>query len=60
MGDEREDAPDDIHDVEKYALIPDNHYLNLGSNLAFDFAARYLADQYDDVRATFRRKGAFK
>ena len=59
VGGEWEDAPDDIHDVEKYALIPDNHYLDLGSNLAFDFTARYLADRYDDVRAAFRRKGAF-
>ena len=59
MGDEWEDAPDDIQDTEKYALVPDNHYLDLGNKLAFDFAAQYLADRYDDVRTMFRRKGAF-
>jgi len=40
-------------------LVPKNHELDLGSKLAFDFAARYLADQYDEVRTLFRRKGAF-
>ena len=55
-----DDVPDDIQDIEKYALIPDKYYLDLGNKLAFDFAARYLADQYDDVRAMFRRKGAYR
>jgi len=59
MGDDWEDAPDDIQDTEKYVLVPDNHDLNLGNKLAFDFAAQYLADRYDDVRTMFRRKGAF-
>jgi len=60
IADEEEDAPDDIEDSEKYALVPDKYYLDLGNKLAFDFAARYLADQYDDVRAMFRRKGAYR
>ena len=59
MGDEWEDVPDDIQDIEKYAAVPDNHDLDLGNKLAFDFAAQYLADRYDDVRTMFRRKGAF-
>ena len=60
IADEEEDAPDDIQDTEKYALVPDKHYLDLGNKLVFDFAARYLANQYDDVRAMFRRKGAYR
>jgi hypothetical protein len=59
MGGEWEDAPDDIQNIEKYVLVPDNHYLDLGNKLAFDFAAQYLAAHYDDVRTMFRRKGAF-
>lgn len=59
MSDEWEDAPDDIQDTEKYALVPDSHYLDLGNKLAFDFTAQYLAARYDDVRTMFRRKGAF-
>jgi len=60
IADEEEDAPRDIHDIEKYALVPDKYYLDLGNKLVFDFAARYLADQYDAVRAMFRRKGAYR
>ena len=55
-----EEAPDDIHDIEKYVLVPDKHYLDLGNKLALEFAAQYLTDQYDDVRAMFRRKGAYR
>lgn len=58
-GDLGEDAPDDIDDSGKYVLVPNSHELDLGSKLAFEFAARYLADQYDEVRVLFRRKGAF-
>ena len=58
-GDIGEDAPDDIDDSGKYVLVPNSHELDLGSKLAFDFAARYLADQHDEVRTLFRRKGAF-
>ena len=57
--DDMEDPPDDIQDIEKYVLVPDSHELDLGNKLAFDFAAQYLADQYDEVRTIFRRKGAF-
>lgn len=53
-----EDAPSDIQDIEKYLLIPDNRYLDLGNKLAFDFAAQYLEDRHEDVRTMFRRKGA--
>ena len=59
-GDVGEDAPDDIHDFAKYVFVPDKHYLDLGNKLAFDFAAQFLADSYDDVRNMFRRKGAYR
>ena len=59
ISDEWEHAPDDIQDIEKYVMVPDNHDLDLGNKLAFNFAAQYLADQYDEVRTIFRRKGAF-
>jgi len=58
-GDLGDDAPDDVDDIGKYVLVPNIRELDLGSKLVFDFAARYLADQYDEVRTLFRRKGAF-
>ena len=57
--DEEEELPKDIHDLEKYLPIPNRYELDIGNRLAFNFAARYLAEQYDDVRAMFRRKGAY-
>jgi len=60
IADEEEDTPADIQDTDKYALVPDKYYFDLGNKLVFDFAARYLVDQYDDVRAMFRRKGAYR
>ena len=59
-GGEGEDAPDDVHDFGKYVLVPDKHYLDLGNKLAFDFAAQFLADRYDDVRNMFRGKRAYR
>jgi len=58
--DEENEIPDDIHDVGKYVPVPDRQDLDLGNRLAFNFAAQYLAEQYDDVRNIFRRKGAYR
>ena len=33
IADEEEDAPADIQDTEKYALVPDKYYLDLATNL---------------------------
>jgi len=57
--DDQEELPDDIADSKKYVPIPDRRDLGLGNRLAFDFAEQFLADQYDDVRDIFRRKGAY-
>lgn len=58
-GDEWEQAPAGVQDPEKFVLVPDKYYLDLGNKLAFDFATQYCPDQYDDVRDLFRRKGAY-
>lgn len=57
--DEEDEIPDDIEDPDKYVLVPDKRDLDLGSQLVFDFTARYLPQHYDDVRDMFRRKGAY-
>ena len=57
--DEEDELPGDIDDSEKYVPVPDRRDLDLGNRLAFDFAAQFLADQYDEVRDIFRRKGAY-
>ena len=60
MIDEEEEIPEDIHNNDRYLPVPDKRDLDLGSQLAFDFAARYLAQHYDDIRDMFRRQGAYR
>ena len=57
--DEQDEIPDDIDDVGKYAPVPHQRDLDLGTRLVFDFAAEHLAEQFDDVRNIFRGKGAY-
>ena len=57
---DEEEVPEDIHNADKYIPVPDKHYLDLGNQLVFDFTSQYLAERYDDVRDTFRRKGAYR
>jgi hypothetical protein len=58
--DEEDDLPGDIDDTEKYVAVPGKWDLDLGNRLVFKFSARHLADQYDEVRDIFRRKGAYR
>lgn len=57
---DEEEVPEDIHNAEKYIPVPDKHYLDLGNQLVFDFTSQYLTERYDDIRDTFRRKGAYR
>jgi len=57
---DEEEIPDDIHNSDKYLSVPDKRDLDLGNQLAFDFATRYLTQHYDDVRDMFRRRGAYR
>ncbi len=60
MGREAEEIPEDIHNNDRYLPVPDKRDLDLGNQLAFDYATRYLAQHYDDVRDMFRRRGAYR
>ena len=56
---ESDDLPDDIEDAEKYVQFPDQRELGLGVALVFDFVAIHLPSDSEDVRAMFRRRGAY-
>jgi len=56
---DEEEIPEDIHDGDKYLPVPDKRDLDLGNRLAFNFTSQYLAQNYDDVRDMFRRRGAY-
>ena len=54
-----EDFPEDIDDSDRYIAIPSQRNLDLGRQLALNFAARELPDDYDMVTGFFRRRGAY-
>jgi hypothetical protein len=56
---DEEDVPDDIDNHEKYLSVPNKRDVDLGNQLAFDFALQYLPKHYEDVRDMFRRQGAY-
>lgn len=57
--DEFGDLPPDLGDPERYVEVPDQHSLQLGRNVALDFAAQELPERYDEIERIFQRKGAF-
>jgi hypothetical protein len=59
VGDNDEELTDDI-DEENYISIPDKRELDLGKPLVLDFAHEFLADDYDEVRQIFSRRGAYR
>ena len=61
-GDEDPDSEErleDVDDPEKYAAVPNKYELDVGVRLVFDFTKAHLSDQYQAVRTSFRRRGAY-
>ena len=46
-------------DIAADVPVPDKRDLDLGNQLAFDFAGQFLPQHYDDIRDMFRRRGAY-
>jgi hypothetical protein len=56
-----DDIPHNIDlDSDQYAYIPHKNNLNLGRDLAIDFAHQFLENELNEVYAIFNRKGAYK
>ncbi|WP_313026137.1 hypothetical protein [Pseudomonas lopnurensis] len=54
-----EPLPEAIDDEARYVQVPDARDPDLGTALVFDFAARHMPGDYDDVRQIFRKRGAY-
>ena len=54
-----EPLPEDL-DTGPYLMLPDKRDLDLGRQLAIDFAAEYLREDLDEVYAMFRKRGAYR
>ena len=54
-----ETVPDDIDDKTKYLSLPHKNDLDLGIALVFEFVAERCPSAEDEVRAMFRKRGAY-
>ena len=54
-----EDLPEDYEDGTKYVSIPHKNDLDLGKNLAIQFADDFLWQESVKVREFFRKRGAY-
>jgi hypothetical protein len=59
FGDDLDEWPDDVDDDEAYVQIPHKKDLGLGKPLALAFVEEFLADEFDEVRRMFDRRGAY-
>ncbi len=59
-GDNEEELPEDVGDVEKYIEIPHKNDLGLGRSLAFKFAAQFMPGSVDQVYEFFSNRGAYR
>lgn len=57
--DEFEDFSEDDYDPEIHIEIPHKNHLDLGKDLVFEFAKRFIPDDYDRVRRIFKKRGAY-
>jgi Uncharacterised protein family (UPF0158) len=60
LNDEFEELPDDLEESENYIAIPGKRELELGKPLVLDFAAEFMADDFDKVRRIFAGRGAYR
>ncbi|HWJ94583.1 MAG TPA: hypothetical protein VNT33_07640 [Telluria sp.] len=56
---ELEPLPDDIDTSDNYVQVPSQRDLDLGHDLAYRFTEEHMPGDYDQVRALFRKSGAY-
>jgi Uncharacterised protein family (UPF0158) len=59
LDEDLDELPADIGDSDKFLQIPDKRELDLGKPLALNFAREFLANDFDEVRRFFSKKGAY-
>ena len=59
FGDSCEELPEDLDDP-KYVSIPNQHDLDLGKRLIFQFCEKFIPDLIEEVSNCFTRKGAYQ
>jgi hypothetical protein len=59
-GGDFDELPDDLEMSDKYLRVPNQHDLDLGKPLVFDFVFEYVPAEYDRIEGMFRRAGAYR
>ncbi|HEY7302314.1 MAG TPA: UPF0158 family protein [Xanthobacteraceae bacterium] len=54
-----DELPEDLDENLQYVRLPSKREFDLGKPLPLKFAREFLADDYDEVRRIFSRKGAY-
>ena len=57
--DAEDDLPDDVGDDTRYWSVPHKNDLDLGRDLALQFAAEFMPDELRTVEDDFHRRGAY-
>lgn len=57
---DEEELPEDVEDPARYAEVPAKRELDLGKSLVMDFTSRKAPELYEEVRAMFHRRGAYR
>jgi hypothetical protein len=56
---DEEDLPEDVETSDRYVAIPHKYDLDLGNQLALDFAEEQLPHRVATIEGFFRRRGAY-
>jgi hypothetical protein len=56
---DEDQLPEDLDENEQYVALPSKRAFDLGKPLALDFAREFLADDFEEVRRIFSKRGAY-
>jgi hypothetical protein len=56
---DEDELPEDLDENEQYVALPSKQEFDLGKPLVLDFAREFLADDFEEVRRIFGKRGAY-
>ena len=56
---DEDQLPEDLDHNEQYVGLPNKRKFDLGKPLVLDFAREFLADDFEEVRRIFSKRGAY-
>ena len=56
---DEDQLPEDLDENEQYVALPSKREFDLGKPLVLDFVRQFLADDFEEVRRIFSKRGAY-